>query len=732
MELATRQQSQVIGYGDNNQPAILSKLNEHCLITGSTRYGKSYFTKIMASILAQDHSVIMLDPHGSLAEDCLEMLADNKRIRWDNVIYWDINSKEHVIGYNPLKRNYAIDLDKQVEIIMEACLRAWGQDSFDETPTLARWLRNGFRVLIATERTLIDGEAIFSMKPSDKRKKILQEARDIADGLKGNKDMSYVERHIIGQAVDGFEWLEAQGSRTQKDEMLSAHNRIQRFLSSETLMTIFGQKKTIDLTRIRKEKKILIVNLAARQVSYEVATLLGALIINELQHLSTLTLAEDKTFVVIDEFSTIATRSLTVSLPQTAKFGLHWVLITQFLEQIKELDRALVDAALTCCKMKVTFGGMTNDDCTTMVDEMFTGYLDLQEAKMITTKVRHRLEYIQSKSESIGKGGGDSETHSQQTNESQANGIAKGDMYGTVDGVGQAKAIGHGEQQVKAHSEMMNQGVGRNRTEGNGAGQGRSTFEGEASSISSASGIGEVSGMGQGMNIMYPTVGHYGLPKRSDSNNQMNSNSKYLSNANSSLQSSGNGENEFISTFKAAGINEFEGTGKSNLQSNGVSTTSIESHNTMKSDIHSRSTVESKLKQHGSSEGYAFGKNNTWQYSQSVTWQPMLMPEEYKEVTQYWSIEEQVYKKVEIMKTLNTGEAFIQFRGQAPYFLKVKSVKGSTFQRGFQMFKEHIAKNDLVIPYREAQQTVIDQLKETVVKKEKITQAVPAEDNFGL
>lgn len=683
---------------------IPSKLQNHCLITGATRRGKSYLTSILARIFAKDSAVILLDPHGTLAEQVLEHLSYDKQmvLEADRVIYWDINSKEQTIGYNPLKRIEYIDLDKQVDMLMDACLRVWGQDDFNETPTLARWLFLGFSILIQTGKTMLEAEHIFSLTNSEKRREILEEAKEL---LVDSEDEQYIdgfewiERNQLQGLTEEFNWLDKQSSKIQKDEMLSGHNRIFRFLSSATLRVILGQQDGLDLREIMDEKKVLIVNLRPERASKQASRLLALMMTNEIYHLSFSRRNYSDAYIILDEFSTITTRSISEATSETGKYGVWWVLITQFLEQVRNLDPMVLDALITNCITKITFGGMTVRDCEIIGEDMFAGHIDLKEPKLKQTKYRPVLEWMEIVSNSISEGFSDSTT--------------------STESFGKSKGRGHvdGQADVESETQFHNRSKGRGRGLGKGKARGWGSGEGQGSGMSEFSAFGDGFGVSDGLTQRSPLLG-YTPPTNHHSNSHFNNNSQ------------GSGRNYHNSSFSSSNESESEFESLSNHESEG------EGEGISKGRARSSADITNEAE--NESQAYGTGHTKNQQTGKSTTLQPVTIHEEYEEIVQYWSLDEQRYKIFSSIKLLKPGTCVIKFGDQAPLFLQVKTIEEKRINLLGDYLKEQVKANKLMIPYDQALENIRSQpLEESTVRSKHFAGEIKKkptgnEDSFNL
>ena len=424
------------------------------LITGATRKGKSYFTELLVRELANDAGVIVLDPHGTLVER-LRVYFAKQYDWWDRVIYFDINDRENVIGYNPFQYRPQVALDKQIDLIVQACLRVWGHKDLSETPTLARWLPSAIEILIRTGNTFVEAIDLVSLARDDKRQALVDQARGTGMAEFMLEDWDRVSR--------------IKSERVKHDELLSVYNRIYGIVKSEQARLVLGQRgdHSIDLLDVISNRKILLVNLAPVKVSSEVSRLIAALMMNEVYNLAYIDRDEQSppVYLVGDEFSKIGTRTITDALSETAKFNVFWVLITQYLEQLYNVDEGLLKSALTNCLVKACFGGMDVEDCDLMALEIFAGRYRLDEAKSWQTKFRPVQGMVEEKSET--EGGSETVTDIDSETKTQSKTLGDSDSsqdsYGWNEGAPERTGYGYGSSDFGSETEGSSRTIGQNK-----------------------------------------------------------------------------------------------------------------------------------------------------------------------------------------------------------------------------------------------------------------------------
>src|SRR5712692_9226675 len=168
-----------------SQPVFITpqQLSTHMQVIGSPGLGKSYFLEgIIKNLIMQGHGVCVIDPHGDLYNRILDFCAylDNVqpvRNLSQRVIPFDVGEGRKIIGFNPVQRNARV-MTYQVLAVMEAIRKVWGQDSFQDTPRLARWLFNAAYAVIDANLTMVQMQYLVDPKPNAYREAIVRRIKN--------------------------------------------------------------------------------------------------------------------------------------------------------------------------------------------------------------------------------------------------------------------------------------------------------------------------------------------------------------------------------------------------------------------------------------------------------------------------------------------------------------------------------------------------------------------------
>ena len=344
-----------------NQSANSDDLSTHMQVLGSTKRGKSWFLKSLAWQIITNpdqHGLIVIDPHGdlyrSLLNFCSFLSTFDPRIK-DRVVLFDPGNDEQVIGFSPFTG--VGDSEYRASRALEVFRKVWGQDSFDKTPRLARWLFNALSTATKLNLSLVEMTSLLDPYDNSQR-----------DAAIRKLDGSYLAE----------EWKRLYQLReaVREDRTESAYGRLHRFLSVPKISRIVGRTENVlDFDEALARRKIILVNLEsyANGLIDEQARLLGTMVVSAALG-AAFARPEHKrtpTYLMIDEVGEFAPSDLRQILDGGRKFQVPLILAHQHLAQLREHDELLYRSVMTNANMKVVFGGLEMDDALHMAREGF-------------------------------------------------------------------------------------------------------------------------------------------------------------------------------------------------------------------------------------------------------------------------------------------------------------------------------------------------------------------------
>jgi hypothetical protein len=408
------------------------QISTHMHVIGGTGSGKSYFLDgVLKSLILQGQGLCLIDPHGDLYHRILDFCTYLDREQPERqlarcVIPFDVAETNQIIGFNPVQRNARI-MTYQVLALMEAIRKVWGQDSFQDTPRLARWLFNAAYGVIDANLTLVQTQYLVDPKPNPFRAAI-------------------IERITNPRIRAEWEWFSSIRDRDRNEFTESSFNRLQPFVIHEIVRNILGQHtSTLDFSSVLSERKIVLVNLAKQStIPEDYQHLIGTLLVNEILTAAFARKPKERTpfYLFIDEFQHFVTKDMCEILDGGRKFGLHLILAHQHLNQLKIKDPEVYYSTLTNARIKAVFGGLIDEDLDVLSRELYTGELDPNEIKDEIWQTKFRP------------------VESSRTIVSDSWSESTGESYGEASSYGEAASYGHISHQSISAGEVYIPGSG--------------------------------------------------------------------------------------------------------------------------------------------------------------------------------------------------------------------------------------------------------------------------------
>lgn len=301
--------------------------DRHMYVIGKTGMGKS---TLMLNMAIQDvrngEGLALIDPHGSLAEDLLNFIPED---RIKDVVYFAPFDLDHPIAFNVMED---VGYDKRhlvVSGLMATFKKIW-EDAWSArmeyilTNTLLALLEYPGATLLGVNRMYTD---------KDYRKKVIDNVKD--------------------PVVKDF-WTKEfanYGDRYTQEATPAIQNKVGQFTGNPLIRNIIGQEKSsFDMRTMMDEKKILIINLSKGLVGETNMRLLGSMLTTRifLGAMSRANLSSSEIvklphfYFYVDEFQNFANETFAEILSESRKYRLNLVIAHQYIEQMEEEVRDAV------------------------------------------------------------------------------------------------------------------------------------------------------------------------------------------------------------------------------------------------------------------------------------------------------------------------------------------------------------------------------------------------------
>ena len=305
-------------------------------MVGKPGMGKSILMEHIVKISAEEDpekpAIVVVDPHGDLAERLLGVLSPE--VVRDRVYYLDVAAKDYIMTYNPLDPTQkGLDPQAIAQIFMDI-----GQALFGKY-----W---GPRMQIPYKRTILT----VAMANKKRGRGKMFGPNLITPFLMADKELwSEFIKQEIGDDEEMIEVLNmyfqgqlANINRHLKQQVIMpVLSKSDRFAEEPANSLYNPPKSDLDLWEVIKNRKILIINTRSGIIGEDMSAFTGALFINAVVKIVMHQIANRVkeripiTFVV-DEMQTIAGVRWDTILGQMRKHGFNLVIGTQSLASIRE------------------------------------------------------------------------------------------------------------------------------------------------------------------------------------------------------------------------------------------------------------------------------------------------------------------------------------------------------------------------------------------------------------
>jgi hypothetical protein len=284
-------------------------------VLGKTGMGKSTLLKsIVAQDIARGDGVLLIDPHGTLAEECLELIPPQRR---NQVCFFDLSDSDYPVAFNLFADVHQDDRELLAEGIVSAMYTIWG-DSWG--PQLERILRNSLIALLDSPGTSFLHIPRF-LTDEEFRKRIVQRAKNPVA-------RAFFEGQFASWPQDFIE--------TSISPVL---NKVEAFAVNQKIRNVLGQERSkLHFEHALRHGRIVIAKLAKGLVGDKPAFLMGSLLLARAQA-AIMARERDRSdrrpfHIVIDEAQNFGAGVIASLLTDARKFAGSVTVATQFLDRL--------------------------------------------------------------------------------------------------------------------------------------------------------------------------------------------------------------------------------------------------------------------------------------------------------------------------------------------------------------------------------------------------------------
>lgn len=337
----------LVKFGISNENDDRTK---HMYLIGKTGTGKStVFKNMLIQDIYNGQGVGVMDPHGELIDQVLDMIPDN---RIDDVVLFDPSD----FAYPPALNMLEIDSPEKKNLMASGLVAAFkARFGFSWGPRLEYLLNNAILTLLELPGTTLLG---------------------VTRLLTDMNYQKYILFHVKDQVMREFwdkEFKEMRGNQKLITEAIAPiQNKVGRFLASSTIRDILGQpRSTIKFDEIMNQGKILLINLPVGKIGDDNASLLGSLIVSRLQFMAMqrINIPEKERrpfYFYVDEFQNFSSGTFASILSEARKFKLCMHMTHQYTAQLAE---EMIDAVFGNVGTIISFS-LGGPDAKIMASEM--------------------------------------------------------------------------------------------------------------------------------------------------------------------------------------------------------------------------------------------------------------------------------------------------------------------------------------------------------------------------
>jgi len=424
----------------------------HMHVIGASGTGKSYFLEhLIRRDITRGSGVCFIDPHGETYNNIVAWLATSG-IRTKEIHLIDLSDSKHSVGFNPLCAGEA-DPSRRVSDMINAFVRVWGGSNINETPRLKKCLRLTLYPLAVHRLSLLEANLFTSHQNKELRRPFIESLPSV-------------------DYRNEWEEFDSYSPKEFREYFESTRSRIFEFVTSPSIRNIIGQTDNVlDFKQCMEDGHVVLINLAeSAKVHKQEAQVLGAMLIADLyssaKQRDPATAKHNPFYAYIDECGDYINEDIAKSLDETRKYGLHFILSHQRLQQLRNVSDDTYDAVMANAQTKVVFRVDEDDNAEVLCRHLFRSGFDLEKPKEILNKpvaIGQEIIELFSKSKTTGF------TSSESVSETSGSGSSDAEsMFMPIDG----GDVGHTE--ISGSSANYGSGSSRSSSEINTSTEGSS------------------------------------------------------------------------------------------------------------------------------------------------------------------------------------------------------------------------------------------------------------------
>jgi hypothetical protein len=304
-------------------------------VLGKTGMGKSTLLRsLIHQDIARGDGLLLVDPHGTLAEDCLALVPPHRR---NHVCFFDLSEGDYPVAFNPLADVHPDDRELLAEGIVSAMHVIW-HDSWG--PQLERILRNSLIVLLDSPSTSFVHLPLF-LTNTQYRVRLLRRARNP------------VARRF-------FEHTFASWSQDFVEAAISpVLNKVEAFTTNQKIRNVLGQHRNkLHFEHALRHGRIVLAKLAKGLIGDKPAFLFASLILTRALAAAMARErdpADRRPFhVYIDEAKYVPAGVLATFFTDPRKYKVSVTAASQYLDRLEpEAQQAILGSAgtLACFRL---------------------------------------------------------------------------------------------------------------------------------------------------------------------------------------------------------------------------------------------------------------------------------------------------------------------------------------------------------------------------------------------